>query len=604
LIEFCHYEVQAMERLKIVLAVAALLATAHASPGQQLPVDASSHPSGLKAQPSYVVIGDVENFNYFPLSGKTTVRQAVLQAGLLSDTVSVSVVRASQDRALWTQMISSASTDSGELVLNGDLLVVQSLQPVVTQVRKNAALRTDAGVTVVALADELIAVGDVLLQTNHQPTPEQRLTISCRFQGRTPVARATLADEVAHGDVLTLSRANRSGLKGFGSLVPVFSEWQESASTTSLPPATSNSNPFQFADPGVHPEWNSPGLLMPMPASVAESEDHAFETDMSPSDPFVDASVADIDTPPSVRLVSQTGPTSDSDGPIVAPPPPIEYPELADSVDMATASAQMSPWNLILIVGLLVAGTLILAASLRAEGEPELVELQAKVRQSQQIVAPAAADQVNTLSPADIADQTAAPATLTPTPISPTAVSFADIVSQTSEAAPQETAHTNVIPSSLVSLNEWYGKDWLSTATKPATSIPEPSRESQQPEKPQIDEKLLNIPEHTSDVPMSGFTDLEDLLLNRLPIDLCTTRLPLRVALYGRPAGPRRLRIDAAHDSLAAPHMIRSAERKRDKASLASASSAGAEDNDSQVADGLNRALHHLQERTDHDLRD
>ena len=52
-----------------------------------------------------------------------------------------------------------------------------------------------------------------------------------------------------------------------------------------------------------------------------------------------------------------------------------------------------------------------------------------------------------------------------------------------------------------------------------------------------------------------SFSDLEDLLQNRLPIDLCETQLPLRVALFGKPAGPRRLRIDAAHTAIPAPHM-------------------------------------------------
>jgi len=48
--------------------------------------------------------------------------------------------------------------------------------------------------------------------------------------------------------------------------------------------------------------------------------------------------------------------------------------------------------------------------------------------------------------------------------------------------------------------------------------------------------------------------DLEDLIQNRLPVQLCQADLPLRVTLFGRPAGPRRLRIDNAHKELAAPH--------------------------------------------------
>lgn len=48
---------------------------------------------------------------------------------------------------------------------------------------------------------------------------------------------------------------------------------------------------------------------------------------------------------------------------------------------------------------------------------------------------------------------------------------------------------------------------------------------------------------------------LDDLIHNRLPLQLNQTQLPLQIALYGRPDGPRRLRIDAAHTQIAPPHM-------------------------------------------------
>jgi hypothetical protein len=376
-----------------------------------------------------------------------------------------------------------------------------------------------------------------------------------------------------------------------------------------------------------------------MPALSEETEDHSVGMVIPQPDPFVDATFVntaevDIDTPLNMRLVAQTSQTSESDGPIVAPHPPTEYPELADSVEMASASAQMSPWNLIFIVGLLVAGTLILAASLRAEEASGSIELPAKVLLSEQIVAQPAADEAITLSHAERTIETAPPVAPTEAPITPMAVRFSDIVSVTSEASPQETARTNVTPSSLVSMNEWYSKDWLSTVPNPsavddisnlpnrehvsavnlieelraeqgpATSMSEPSQERKHSAEPPTIKNLTDIPEHSSDVPMNGFTELEDLLRNRLPIDLCTTRLPLRIALYGRPAGPRRLRIDSAHHTLAAPHMIQSAERKRAKAGLTSDSTSESGDHDSRVADSLNRALDHLQEQTDHDLRD
>lgn len=49
--------------------------------------------------------------------------------------------------------------------------------------------------------------------------------------------------------------------------------------------------------------------------------------------------------------------------------------------------------------------------------------------------------------------------------------------------------------------------------------------------------------------------DLEQLIHNRLPINLQQVELPLRINLFGKPSGPKRLRIDGAHTQIAPPHM-------------------------------------------------
>ena len=56
---------------------------------------------------------------------------------------------------------------------------------------------------------------------------------------------------------------------------------------------------------------------------------------------------------------------------------------------------------------------------------------------------------------------------------------------------------------------------------------------------------------------------LEDLIQNRLPMELSETQLPLRINLFGKPEGPRRLRIDAAHSTIAPPHMASAAARAK-----------------------------------------
>jgi hypothetical protein len=197
-----------MERLKIVLIIAAMVATARTSPGQQASLSSSTAgAAATQAQPTFVVIGDVRNHNYFPLSphAKTTIHQAVIQAGMLGDSVSVSVVRGKQQRAAFTQMVSGASADTGELVMEGDILVVQSMQPVLEAHQKNAALQTDGGVVPVTLADDYIAVGDVLQGTGGLPSvgpagqsrPAGSEDVRCWRS-------AALSDRVEHGDVITV----------------------------------------------------------------------------------------------------------------------------------------------------------------------------------------------------------------------------------------------------------------------------------------------------------------------------------------------------------------------------------------------------------------
>lgn len=660
MIAFCFYGVQAMERLKFVLVIATFVATAHTSPGQQLPVDAPDHPS---AKQSYVVIGDVRNYNYFPLSERTTVRQAVMTAGVLSDSISVSVIRASQDRSLWTQLITFTAADTGELVMNGDILVAQSLLPVTEPVRRNAALRTDAGVIVVALADEAIAVGDVLLQTGNQLSPGQQMNISSRFQGRTAVASATPADQVAHGDVITVSHGNRSGLKGFGNLAPAFSEWQSSVSAIPLPASIPQTAQLQNSVPGTLPDDSSFDFPMQMPIPLSDSSADYSESATSAAVQTAANAESDLDTPLVVQSISQENRFSSTNGTETAPEPPVEESDLADPVT-AAASGEMSPWNLVFIGGLLIAGTLILAGSLRADKETETGEIQMKERQAIQsdALSPAANSGIHDTSDKSVGAES--PSTQSQPQLSPISGRFADIVVLASHVPPQQDAGTKGTPTNLVSSSEWFSGDWLDSQLKsgakatvfckspaeqftqltsieavltepgPAPTAPEATQRSvylmerqiadvladnrpliETTDSPDVKPVVTGIPEsdvakirqaeqsavsdtHSSIFQVAGFTDLEDLLQNRLPIDLCETQLPLKVALFGRPAGPRRLRIDAAHPTLPTPHMNRSAERKCEATGAVSELQITADRLSSESFGSLDRALHHLQERT------
>ena len=107
--------VQAMERLKsaYLLAVIALAAVPEVF-GQSAPRD--SH-AGTVA-----VVGDIEHYNTYlvPTDSALTVQQAVINAGLLSESANVTVMRSAQDHAQWTQFVSPTSVDNGKPVESGD----------------------------------------------------------------------------------------------------------------------------------------------------------------------------------------------------------------------------------------------------------------------------------------------------------------------------------------------------------------------------------------------------------------------------------------------------------------------------------------------------
>ncbi|MEZ6128187.1 MAG: hypothetical protein R3C59_05875 [Planctomycetaceae bacterium] len=102
---------------------------------------------------------------------------------------------------------------------------------------------------------------------------------------------------------------------------------------------------------------------------------------------------------------------------------------------------------------------------------------------------------------------------------------------------------------------------------------------------------------------------LEDLIQNRLPLELKQTQLPLQIALFGRPAGPRRLRIDAAHTQIAAPKMDTVARRSRQQKHAtvvesannpsAGQSSTSAERSTAADVSRFDRALNFLEEQSE-----
>ena len=658
-----------MDRLKIVLIIAAMVATARTSPGQLASQSCSVGATANHAQPTFVVIGDVQNHNYFPLSpkAKTTIHQAVIQAGMLGDSVSVSVVRGKQQRAAFTQMVSGTSADTGELVMEGDILVVQSMQPVHEAHEQSAVLRTSGSNILVALKDPVLTVYDVLQGTGGVPSADQQIKIVCRFRGRPLIENAALSDRVEHGDVITVVHRAQATTRGFGNMVPAFSEWQTSEVTQSAAAAL---NAAENIAPEVAPATR---IEFPVQASEAKTPDDSRNPFADPAEPADDAALESHseteqnESELTVRSVSQVA-TVPSEN--IAPPAPVEIAVPLEAVRQVPA-ASMGLWNILFIGGLLVAGSMILIGSLRSEDE--------SLRSESSTIQYAANTE-------NVVRNFAAPGSPSIEPV----ISQAPAVPEKKITAPAAIAVVAAVPAKPLLASEnlpsatetqaWFGGDWRSTQAEASVS-PVPSEKAAACESvivaagmdhrgqvdapsiylmekmvveslsdskaarpvqmaesiaaeqaaapvapaakpiPAIPKVVAVEPEMPSSVPIrpmasesagnvaKGLSDLEDLLQNRLPIDLCQVELPLRVSLFGRPAGPRRLRIDAAHSRVPAPHMNMSSERRRDEAVTVSAQRSAfempsqeeqaGEKKSAATSASLDRALHYLQDRTD-----
>ena len=111
--------------------------------------------------------------------------------------------------------------------------------------------------------------------------------------------------------------------------------------------------------------------------------------------------------------------------------------------------------------------------------------------------------------------------------------------------------------------------------------------------------------EGASASPGVNWQELDDLIHNRLPVEVQPATLPMRTTLFGRPSGPVHLRVDAAHEEIAPPHMLsrgrRSSERRNVETASASVGSPPEQKAMSEELDlsRLDKALNFLEERSD-----
>ena len=644
-----------MERLKTRILLVVIGLTAGPILAQQLA--SSPPPQGFVA-----VVGDVERCQNYPIPADSalTVRQAVQNAGLVSEKVNVKVIRATQDRAQFTLVISASSADSGEPVEDGDVLLVQSMSPMKSEVRQNAALRTDSGVVVVALEEEGIKIGDVLLYAQTAPPADGQIKVISRFQGQPPISKAELHSPTVHGDVISVSLDNRRVLKGFGNMAPSVSEWknQNAALPTPLTTATSSDTGISF------PLSNVTSNLQPFefPSSPANSMFLPVPGDNTPeSSAFASDVEGESSTSTNALPISQSEDVADiarettADGKIAFASEstaiaPIAPAEIKTGVVTATKSSSFNPWNLVFVGGLLLAGTLILAGTLRPDPDDNSKFIETAARESIAISKRLSSTQSDTQTPAaspiwQTTQKVELLAEKSEEVIKSTIASTATELEKSAEIQTTVPAKTETTENSLVASHEWFGGDWngrvvssddirkhstpcvdsiinveiskapafqksLAEIQKTETSTKSVAKELSAADVMSDATAALEIVSAIAEIVAIGDADtkqiesqsttsaLEDLLQNRLPIDLCEAQLPLRIALFGTPAGPRRLRIDAAHKTVPAPHVNLTADKRREQPATVTAA-ASPKQSIADSSGGLDRALHFLQERTE-----
>ncbi|MBL8817983.1 MAG: hypothetical protein JNL58_18300 [Planctomyces sp.] len=570
----------------------------------------------------FTVAGDVvQPANYLiPLNQPISLQQAVLSAGPAAESLIVMIVRPGQAETHWTQFVSRSSGESGPPVLPGDILIVQAQSLPDQQVAPNAVLLAGKKPVVLSLRaseNQKVRIGDVLA-VNQLPTEVASQLRRLSFHpGRSQAKALTAFEPVEHGDVLKLATPTPSqtdhitsandGQKQFR---PMVSEWNGSVSQVSAVQVSGTVNSaFMMSQEQVQPPQIPETPQQPSGVSAdygdvsdssasliqtQEEEGHGLPQQSNPETLLPELAVSDSthrsqsDSAPA-NSETNSRDVSANDSFEVFGPMPADFEESAplppEEIPVAEEASSLNVWNLAFVAGLFIAGGLNIAGWIKSEAELKQLER-----------AQVTSDHLTDVAVESLAGNVLTEPVHTAPETEPLDVKMAPV-------APTVTITTPVVP--LVASHEWRAKDWRVIVDEIQATQPKPGISSGLTSETTIFNTLETVesatpihnveqridiiapvsmlmeathemnhehhtddaaaPEATESSEIDGpiFGDLNDLIENRLPVDLCEAQLPLRIALFGNAAGPRRLRVDQAHTQLAGPHMSMATERRR-----------------------------------------
>jgi hypothetical protein len=553
------------------------------------------------SQPALTVVGDVARPGKFAVQAESTVRTAVAGATPLGDSVNVTILRQGQQRSQWSRAIRMSAADTSERVMDGDVLLVESLSPLTQQPARNAVVRSAGVTTVVSLEDNGVTVNDVLVGLGIPAGPGARLSLSARLRSQPPVNPASLSTVVQHGDVISVSQAGQSSEQSTverantAAVRPVFSEWGAAVSPAPPVPPVPNMSAASGGQPGpcfpglpVQPNGSGgpaisgaeAGQVPPVPGfgggvggvpdvHSAETQGGAggFGSGLPPVVSERDGrELLTLEEQLQMRpIAGELSTHAGSAGSTASEPPAVVSErsaaaltasgmERADSVPAAVPQTVNAAGNQLLngfvVAALLLSGCWVLAKSVTVSGRV-ISERTVEVAESP-VMGP-----VPQL-PQPVVSQ----------PVISQPVISQPVVSQPVVSQPVLTASVCEPPAEVSGVIPPVGFSILRgeslSAGVPSSSVVHAGALSvgghAQGGFSGVENRVAAVSLPTAGVGVSslsapGLRDgIEDLLRNQVPVEASAVRLPAGVQIYGRPNRPQVQRVDAPHPAASGPH--------------------------------------------------
>lgn len=571
-----------MERLTCLLTCTLLLGLSGTADGQTV---------------QFTVAGDVQNPNTWVdteiARGESVFLRDVLEkAGAMGDGSAV-ILRGSSLQNGVTEFVSAQMAGRGSQLTNGDIVVFH--QTAATQPSKNNILLITDSIPHVVLLDDVGNQMRDLLALLHLPFPSQQTIPVMRTYKGSPVLRQIPPNgSLVHGDVVLL--------KSIASVDPArisqfFGQMSQAVPVTPTPSFIRTVANERTIEPAADSTGHG-GLTLPSVDVDSMSDDVEPGTIRFPVIP------AAVET-----VIPGAAGTSVASPSVILDNDPV-------TGGAASAEVPLPPlWNVVFIFGLLGSVTLIATGWLRTRRESLTLKKQTATSQDAQPVAQEVPVYATSVAPTPILNEQIQSASF-PSKVSivsevplPAALPT-NTATPSEQPAPMSDSPQASTSNRFIDEQEWFGGNWRANSSMNAAPMaPFDASESAQETKlvsetVDIDESSTeHTPEPTTEsvpvdqlVPVEASDDLEDLIQNRLPVEVKQADLPLRVTLFGRPAGPRRLRIDAAHTQIAPPKFTVDSQ-SRQRSSQKSTTTATVLKQDTSETASLDRALNYLNQR-------